>query len=295
MNGMLNGMTWEEELDLLTKFHENNLGPKITKIGHDDGEEVVDDVHESVVMLPGDGGWKVKSIGRGSKISAQDDSFIAKHIETTLGTAHRAESVFSSKTSSKSESDKQSPLKSSTPTLAAKQEGQRITTKPKLMSRKNLSYEEKCETGDKITYKRIMGRGRGRKAHTAAGEFPVGVVANMIEKNIGQGHRAGIAKFGVNQEMPIPRNNNTTTTINNSNNNNNNNNATHFPKFDFGQVNRGRESCWWGAKNAAERKNLDNNRAEAGAEFGNKQMEQLENVKVARAVLSEWTPLDDSV
>ena len=87
-------------------------------------------------------------------------------------------------------------------------------------------------------------------------------------------------------------NNNTTTIINN---NNNINNATYFPKFDFGQVDTGRGSCWWGANNAAERKNLDNNRAEAGAEFGNMQMEQLDNVKVERAVLSEWTPLDDSV
>ena len=284
MNGMLNGMTWEEELDLLTKFHENNLGPEIPKTGYDDGEivinkTVVDDAHESIVMLPADGGI-VRSIGRGSKISAQDDSFIAKHIEKTLGTAHRAESIFSSKTSSKSESDKKSPLKASTP--ATKKEGQRITTKPKLISSKKISNEE---TGEKLAFERNVGRGRGRKAHTATGELPVGVVANMIEKNIGRGHRTGIADFAVRQE--VSRNHSTTS--------NNNNNATYFPKFDFGQVNRGRGSCWWGASNAVVKNNLENNKAEVGAEFGNSQKEQSDNLKVERAVLSGWTPLDDSV
>ena len=93
-----------------------------------------------------------------------------------------------------------------------------------------------------------------------------------------------------NNNNNINRNNN-----NNTTNNNNNNSATYFPKFDFGQVDMGMRSCWWGANNATERKNLDNNRAEAGAEFGNRKMEQLDNVKVKRAVLSEWTPLDDSV
>ena len=180
---MLSGMNWEEELDLLTKFHENNLGPANVKSGDDDDDKIINksvvvDAHALVEMQPGKGG-KVMSIGRGRKISAQDDSFIAKQIEKTMGTAHRAESIFSSKTSSKSDYDasldKQSPLKASTP---SKEEGQRITTKPKLVH--------------------DMGRGRGRKAHTATEEFPVGVVANMIEKNIGRGHRAVFAHNNIN-------------------------------------------------------------------------------------------------
>ena len=44
MDAMLGGMTWEEELILLTKFHENNLGPTIDKVGHNEG-----DINKSVM------------------------------------------------------------------------------------------------------------------------------------------------------------------------------------------------------------------------------------------------------
>ena len=68
------------------------------------------------------------------------------------------------------------------------------------------------------------------------GEFPVGVVADTIEKSIGQGHRAGFANSVMSLEEPWT-----------NNNNNNINKASYFPKFDYGQVVRGRGSCWWGA------------------------------------------------
>ena len=107
---MLSGMNWEEELDLLTKFHENNLGPSNVRTGGDDDDKLINklvmvDAHPIVEMQPDNNGGKVMSTGRGRKISAQDDSFIAKQIEKTMGTAHRAESIFFSKTSSKSEYD----------------------------------------------------------------------------------------------------------------------------------------------------------------------------------------------
>merc|ERR1719244_2294677 len=108
MDDMLSGMTWEEELNLLTKFHENNLGPPTYKDVHSEGEIIKKPEVSDALAPVGDG--KAGSLGRGSKISTQDESLIVK----------QRGSVFSSKTSTKNESDasldKKSPPIASTPT-----------------------------------------------------------------------------------------------------------------------------------------------------------------------------------
>jgi len=270
----LGKMTWQQELDILTRFHENNLGPVIEdKDEHVAGElQNMSRVDSGVEIKPLE---RVKGVGRGSKVSTQeDDSFIAKQIEEALGTAHRDESVFSSKTS-KSEAeasvDKNSPPQmTSTP---KKSEVKGVSTKPKLVKRTSIKSEESgnCSL-------RSLGRGRGRKAHMPV-EYPVGAVANMIEKNVGQGHRLDFsqAQLGRGQE---PRQLNI-----------NNNNNTYFPQFDYSQVALGSRPGWWGSTAATERNNDEDKTRDKKKE----QPQQAETVKVERAVLSNWTPLDDSI
>ena len=262
MDAMLGGMTWEEEYNLLTKFHENNLGPAGNKDIHREGETI------NKSGLAPVGGGKARSLGRGSKMSTHD------------------ESVSSRKTSTKNESDvysdKKSLLTESTP---IKKEGQRITTKPKLVIRKSSSSGGKSDSPNP-TYEKSMGRGRGLKSRMATAEFPVGVVANMIEKNIGQGHRAGYE----NPSRMSPK-----MLKNHNSNNYYNNNATYFPKFDYGQVGIGRGSSWWAAPNAGENRNLEKSKAKVETELGNMKIEKSGTIKVERAILSKWTPLDDSV
>ena len=167
MDAMLGGMTWEEEYNLLTKFHENNLGPAGNKDVHREGETI------NMSGLAPVGGGKARSLGRGSKMSTQDKSFIVEQTGSFLGTGHRdsllvikakAESVSSRKTSTKNESDaysdKKSLLAASTP---IKKEGQRITTKPKLVIRKSSSSGGKSDSPNPA-YEKSMGRGRGLKS-----------------------------------------------------------------------------------------------------------------------------------
>jgi len=300
MDTMLGGMTWEEEFDLLTKFHENNLGPAGNNNVYSEGEinkkPVADDTLAPVC------GGKARSLGRGSKMSTRDGSFIVKQrgsskLDIARGslsvTKDKAESVFTSKNSTKNESDVSSEKRSPPPIASTpnQKEGQRISTKPKLVNRKISSSGGKSESSSP-TYERGMGRGRGRglKFRMAAEEFPVGVVANMIEKNIGQGHRAGYDNSPMSQNMLKNNKNN-----NINNNKHHSNNATYFPKFDYGQVSNGRGSGWWASFKADENNKLEKNIAKVGAELGNRKLDKGEKVKVERAILSKWTPLDDSV
>ena len=57
----------------------------------------------------------------------------------------------------------------------------------------------------------------------------------------------------------------------------------------------GRGSGRWAASKVVESKDLEKIRAEIGAELGKREMNNLGKVKVERAILSNWTPLDDSV
>ena len=104
MDAMLGGMTWEEEYNLLTKFHESNLGPAEKKDVHSEGE-----TNKKSGLAPV-GGEKARSLGRGSEMSTHDESFIVDQRGNFLSTALRdsllvtkakAENVSSRKTSRK--------------------------------------------------------------------------------------------------------------------------------------------------------------------------------------------------
>jgi len=286
MAGQFGEMTWQEELDLLTRFHENNLGTIKEDDNHLENMSSRPLLNDAQPLLPPGGGGRVRSIGRGSKRSTPDDSFIAKQIEEHLGTGHRSESVFSSKTSTKSDaelsSNKTSPLLASTP---VKKETRTVTTKPKLRSRyKDTSSEGKQENNNTISnaMPNYLGRGRGRKARDGSAELPVGAVSNMIERNLGQGHRLDITATGnsssVAQGLSHPKPGNI---------NNNSNNSSYFPKFDYTQVNLGTARDWWGSSQDAASESENKSKSQ--------EKEKQETVKVERAVLSNWTPLDDSV
>jgi len=273
---MLGKMTWQQELDILTRFHENNLGPVTEEDKDDDaaGELQNKSVVDSVVDLkPLE---RVKGVGSGSKLSTQDDSFITKQIEDAFGTAHRDESVFSSKTS-KSEADasvdKDSPQMTSTP---KKSEVKGVSTKPKSIKRTSIKSEESGNCSQ-----RSLGRGRGRKVHMPV-EYPVGAVANMIEKNVGQGHRLDFSQAQQGTVQALGHNNRQL---------NNNNNSAYFPQFDYSQVAFGSRPGWWGSTAATERDTDKDKTRDKKKDLP----QQEEKVKVERAVLSNWTPLDDSI
>ena len=54
-------------------------------------------------------------------------------------------------------------------------------------------------------------------------------------------------------------------------------------------------SSWWAAPKAVEIRNFEKSKAAVETELGNRKIEESGKVKVERAILSKWTPLDDSV
>ena len=91
-------MTWKEELNLLTMFHEKNVGfldrkgninSNLNVMKEEEDEKKTESEEEAKYV-------KIKSLGRGRKIpSGNEELFIAKVIEETLGVSHRSESMFS--------------------------------------------------------------------------------------------------------------------------------------------------------------------------------------------------------
>ena len=63
---MYGGMTWKEELILLTKFHENNLGLATDKVDQNEGEIIKQAVDDALAPIS-DG--KARSIGRRNEMS----------------------------------------------------------------------------------------------------------------------------------------------------------------------------------------------------------------------------------
>ena len=105
-------MTWKEELNLLTMFHEENVGfldrkgninSNFNEMKEEEDEKKTESEEEAKYV-------KIKSLGRGRKIpSGNKEFFITKIIEETLGISHRSENMFftrSASTSSSSTKDK---------------------------------------------------------------------------------------------------------------------------------------------------------------------------------------------
>ena len=90
------GLTWEEELNLLTKFDNENIGfIKLENVEKD----------EELSVLEKDGNQKyskeakdIRTLGRGKRMSSKKEHyFITWMIDETLGSAHRNEEVFNTK------------------------------------------------------------------------------------------------------------------------------------------------------------------------------------------------------
>ena len=90
------GMTWEEELNLLTKFHDEKIG--FIKLEHVEKDE-------ELSVLEKDGNQEyfnevknIKTLGRGKRMSSKKEHyFITWMIDETLGFAHMNEEVFNTK------------------------------------------------------------------------------------------------------------------------------------------------------------------------------------------------------
>ena len=96
-------MTWKEELNLLTMFHEKNVGfldrkgninSNLNVMKEEEDEKKTESEEEAKYV-------KIKSLGRGRKIpSGNEEFFITKIIEETLGVSHRSESMFFTRSAS---------------------------------------------------------------------------------------------------------------------------------------------------------------------------------------------------
>jgi len=269
MAGRFGEMTWQEELDLLTRFHENN---------HLEDTSSRPLANDAPPLLPPGSGGRVRSLGSGRKKATQDDSFNTKQIVEHLGTGHRSESVFSGKSVAESSTENTSPLSAST---AAQKETVHTKTTLKSIRKKDTSSEGKQENKD--TDSNYLGRGRGRKARDGSAELQVGAVANLIERNLGLGHRLEISATGnsssVARGLYHPNYDNI--------NINSNSNPSYFQKFDYTQMNIGTAREWWRSSQDAASESIYKSK--------NQEKEKQVVVKNERAVLSIWTPLDDSV
>lgn len=251
--------TWHQELDLLTRFHSNNNSLGLVK----EKEELMGANLNKAHNVEKQTSARVKSIERGSKVSNQDDGFIARQIEST-----KSEISLGKDSSQLAISPKKV------------RDDQRVSTRPKLIKKNSSSSEGKWDSGNSYNDVKSLGRGRGRKVESSAVELPVGAVANMIQQNVGQGHRL---EFG--QSRWIKQGHEQSYV---SQNNNNVNSSSYFPKFDYCQYNIMNKPAWWAASSSGVGA-YDTNHLNSQAK------KKEEKVLVKRAVLTNWTPLDDSV
>ena len=132
-------MTWKEELNLLTMFHEKNVGfldrkgninSNLNVMKEEEDEKKTESEEEAKYV-------KIKSLGRGRKIpSGNEELFIAKIIEETLGVSHRSESMFFTRSAS-TISTKKKIILTSRPQVAS-----RVEIKVKKMKNDNNMFKK---------------------------------------------------------------------------------------------------------------------------------------------------------
>ena len=132
-------MTWKEELNLLTMFHEKNVGfldrkgninSNLNVMKEEEDEKKTESKEEAKYV-------KIKSLGRGRKIpSGNEELFIAKVIEETLGVSHRSESMFFTRSAS-TISTKKKIILTSRPQVA-----RRVEIKVKKMKNDNNMFNK---------------------------------------------------------------------------------------------------------------------------------------------------------
>eukprot|EP00092_Neocalanus_flemingeri_P023041 GFUD01024975.1.p1 GENE.GFUD01024975.1~~GFUD01024975.1.p1 ORF type:complete len:298 (-),score=86.00 GFUD01024975.1:168-1061(-) len=288
-------LAWLEELNILTKFHPSNVGFGVLERVKEEEKEGLQKMEIRCPITSN----RVRGVGRGS---CQDDSHIA-----TLGIGHRFGIVLnSSKTSTISELsvDNDSTVKKLIPVKdpGATDAGQSTTVRTKLVKKNSIGNGSKvsnqkidhARTGrvDQVAGKGVAeamnketpsprGRGRGRQIS----DFPSVAVATMIQQNVGQGHRLDV---GASRSPPSMSKNDVDKKK--AANSNNNNKISYFPTFDYGNLT---SPAWWA--NSVE---LD---SECSAQPKSSQVnmmvkkEEQERMVVQKAVMTKWTPLDDSV
>ena len=83
-------MTWEEELNLLTKFDDENVG--FIKLEHVERDEELSGLEKDENQEYSKEAKDIRTLGRGRRIPSQKELyFITRMIEETLGCAHRNE------------------------------------------------------------------------------------------------------------------------------------------------------------------------------------------------------------
>ena len=132
-------MTWKEELNLLTMFHEKNVGfldrkgninSNLNVMKEEEDEKKTESEEEAKYV-------KIKSLGRGRKIpSGNEEFFITKIIEETLGVSHRSESMFFTRSAS-TISTKKKIILTSRPQVA-----RRVEIKVKKMKNDNNMFNK---------------------------------------------------------------------------------------------------------------------------------------------------------
>ena len=132
-------MTWKKELNLLTMFHEKNVGfldrkgninSNLNVMKEEEDEKKTESKEEAKYV-------KIKSLGRGRKIpSGNEELFIAKVIEETLGVSHRSESMFFTRSAS-TISTKKKIILTSRPQVA-----RRVEIKVKKMKNDNNMFNK---------------------------------------------------------------------------------------------------------------------------------------------------------
>eukprot|EP00092_Neocalanus_flemingeri_P025124 GFUD01027242.1.p1 GENE.GFUD01027242.1~~GFUD01027242.1.p1 ORF type:complete len:329 (+),score=143.43 GFUD01027242.1:52-1038(+) len=319
-------LAWLEELNLLTKFHPNNVGFSVLgRVKEEDDEQAEENVEEEATKSKEAFKQKVRGIGRGSsRIASQDDScYIARQIEQALGSGHRAGSVFnSSKTSTKSEVSadnnptQETPVKetgtadaeqnisvrtklvkknssSSASKASALEADQAEIPKVGLQVRKQTNKQTpnaKAENHDHAVGKGVAkamkdapsprGRGRGRRMS----DHPQLAVATMIQQKDDKKNDDKKKDDKKDDEEKKAKK---------SNNNNmpksNNKPISYFPTFDYESYGKMcKPSAWWASS-------MEMKSEYEPAQINYKQEEEQESVVVERAVMTKWTPLDDSV
>ena len=206
------------QLELLTRFHVSNIGFSDLRMMMKEQDDQPNIKEEKVAV----GGRK--NVGRGRKFShysQDDDFFIAREIENTLGRAHRAESIFNpnqtpTKTTQSLEKKISAPQRSSSSSSPLDKEAGITVIRPKLTKKKS-------HTGDVDALKNMelkslgIGRGRERKSYLTDVQLPVGAVAANIE---------------IHQDAK-----------NNFKKSHNNN---YFPAFDYDRFNKlTKTTAWW--------------------------------------------------
>jgi len=109
MNVQSTNEIWCSEIDLLTRFHPDNKGYSYLSNSSGGSNEmrtvnIMNQVPPLTKNIEAEASpiKPCKSIGRGKKVLKEDDNFVARQIESSIGVSHRIESVFNVSTKSSS-------------------------------------------------------------------------------------------------------------------------------------------------------------------------------------------------